>query len=292
MPDDNKIRDAADAIKGIAEAVPIYQDVVQPAAKEVGTALETISKSIHIALAPVSALIWGYDRIKDYLNQTLTEKLKNLPVENVVSPNPVVAGPIVEALRFAAHESSLRELYANLLATSMDVKTSHEAHPAFIEAIRQITPDEAHLFKHLTAGIVLDSSLLSRTFPLVSGVVYFHGKQAATLLSPFSHFSRIPSKSICKHPSLLPGYIDNLCRLGLMELLIEPFSKDYADLNCDDYDDLLKQNMESALEFWYETASVWGLPCISLKFFRKELLRVTELGLQFYNACLAEDRHA
>jgi hypothetical protein len=57
MSDDSKIRDTAEAVKGIVEAVPIYQDAVQPAAKEIGTALQTVAKSIHVVLAPVSALV-------------------------------------------------------------------------------------------------------------------------------------------------------------------------------------------------------------------------------------------
>ena len=86
MSDENKIRDAADAIKGVVKAVPVYQDVVQPAAKEIGTALQTVTKSIHLALAPVSALVWGYEKIKDYLNKTLAEKLADVPLDRKSRP--------------------------------------------------------------------------------------------------------------------------------------------------------------------------------------------------------------
>lgn len=65
MPEDSKIRDAADAIKGIAQAVPVYQAVLQPAAQEIVVSLQTVAKTIHIALAPVSALVWGYDSMLD-----------------------------------------------------------------------------------------------------------------------------------------------------------------------------------------------------------------------------------
>lgn len=147
MTEENKIRDAADAVKGVAQAVPIYQDAIQPAAKEVGTALQTVAKTIHIALAPVSALVWGYEQIKDYVTASLIEKLKNVPKERIVSPSPTVAGPTLEALRYAGHEPTLRELYANLLATSMDAGTAQEAHPAFVEIIRQLTPDEARIVR-------------------------------------------------------------------------------------------------------------------------------------------------
>lgn len=63
MADESTIRDTAETIKGIVQAVPIYQDVVQPAAKEVGTALQTVAKTLHILLAPVSGLVWGYEKI-------------------------------------------------------------------------------------------------------------------------------------------------------------------------------------------------------------------------------------
>lgn len=59
MSDENKFRDAADAVTGLAEAVPIYQDVVQPAAKEFGVALQTVASAVHVALAPVSELTEG-----------------------------------------------------------------------------------------------------------------------------------------------------------------------------------------------------------------------------------------
>lgn len=145
MSEENKIRDAADAVKGIVEAVPVYQDVVQPAAKEVGTALQTIAKTVHIALAPVSAMVWGYDQIKDWVQKTVTEKLKDVPLEEIVPPRVAVAGPTIEALRFAAGELTMRELYANLLATSMTAKKQGKAHPAHVDIIRQLEVVDVHV---------------------------------------------------------------------------------------------------------------------------------------------------
>jgi len=133
MSDDNKIRDVADAVKGVVEAVPIYQDVVQPAAKEIGQALQTVAKTVHIALAPFSALVWGYDKIKDFVTSRVTEKLRETPTERIQTPSPHVAGPALEALRYTGHEENLRELFANLLATALDSATSKEAHPSIWE---------------------------------------------------------------------------------------------------------------------------------------------------------------
>ena len=93
MSEDNKIRDVVDAVTGVAKAVPIYQDVVQPAALEIGKALKTVAKTVHVALAPVSALVWGYDQIKEFVSSKVAERLKNVPPENIITPKPNVAGP-------------------------------------------------------------------------------------------------------------------------------------------------------------------------------------------------------
>lgn len=149
MGDDSKVKDAADIVKGIVEHVPVYQDLVQPAAKEVGTALQTVAKTVHIALAPVSVLIWGYDQIKDWVQKTVTEKLKDVPPEEIVPPRVAVAGPTIEALRFAAEEPTMRELYANLLATSMTAKRQGKAHPAYVDIIRQLEVIDVHVLNFI-----------------------------------------------------------------------------------------------------------------------------------------------
>lgn len=209
MGDESKIRDAAEVVKGIVEAVPVYQDVVQPAAKEVGTALQTVAKTIHVALAPVSALVWGYDQIRDYLSETLTKKLAHVPHERIVSPDLTVAGPAVEALRFAAHDGSLRELYANLLATSMDSQTTLNAHPAFVEFIRQMTPDEGRIIR------VLSSKYF---FPLFEVRAIRNTGSTVIVQARYAFLNEV---SDAMHAHLMPNYIDNLQRMGLVKTSVK-----------------------------------------------------------------------
>ena len=83
MPAGDRIKDVAETVKGIVEAVPVYQDVLQPAARQIGTALETVTKTIHIALAPISVLVWGYDQIKVFVSTKVAEKLKDVPPEKI-----------------------------------------------------------------------------------------------------------------------------------------------------------------------------------------------------------------
>lgn len=68
-----------DSTTALVKAIPIYDDAVQPAAKEVGKALSTLGKTVNVLLAPLSALVWGYDQVQQFLEKTVAEKLENVP---------------------------------------------------------------------------------------------------------------------------------------------------------------------------------------------------------------------
>ena len=207
MTPDDKVRDVAEAVKAVVQAVPVYEDVVQPAAREVGKGLETVAKTIRIALAPLAALVWGYEQIGDYLDEALTKRLRGVPRDRIVAPLATVAGPALDALRYAGHEPELRELYANLLARAMDRQTATMAHPAFVEILRQLTPDEARILK-----------LLARTegIPIIS--VTSTDPTMGTYMWALPRFSTVGEEAGCAFPALTPTYLDNLLRLGLLEL--------------------------------------------------------------------------
>lgn len=270
MGEENKIRDVVDAVTGVAKVVPVYQDVVQPAAQEVGKALQTVAKTVHIALAPVSALVWGYDKIKEFVATKVADRLKNVPPENIIIPKPNVAGPALEALRYTGHESSLSDLYANLLAASMDKATAHGAHPAFVEIIKQLTPDEAKL-----VGLFV----LNIPYPLLSVRWEYRnpnpseGKSGGDYV--LVNFSQLGVIARCEFPQLTPTYIDNLCRLGLAEV---PAFFQYTSKGV--YDSL-----EASEEVLQAIVQYENNPERKAVIDRKGL-RVTELGKQFANICI------
>lgn len=207
MSEEHKLKDAADAVKGIVEAVPIYQDALQPAAREVGTALQTVAKTLHVLLAPVSGLVWGYEKIKDFVNERVAEKLKDAPSERLQTPEPNVAGPALEALKYTGYQDHLRELYAGLLATAIDSKTAHAAHPSFVEMIKQMSPDEALMMRSL-ANV--------RIRPMID--VRKEAKNSNVGNWIVKDFSLVSLEAGCEHPDLGAIYLVNLQRLGLIEL--------------------------------------------------------------------------
>ena len=125
-----------------------YEDALKPVSKEIGKTLGTLGKTINLVLSPFALSVWGFEKIKDYLIEQLEEKLKNVDEKDIIGPNPHVAGPLIEAMRFTGDNEELREMFANLLANSMDKNTASKAHPAYVDIIKNITSDEAKLIKY------------------------------------------------------------------------------------------------------------------------------------------------
>lgn len=269
MADDNKVKETVEAVTGLVQAIPIYQDLAQPAVKQVGKALETVGKVINLALAPVGALVWGYERCQDFISTKVADRLKDVPPEDIITPKPNVAGPAIEALRYTGHEEELSDLYANLLASAMDKKTASGAHPAFVEIIKQLTPDEAKIVT-LFRGF--------RAFPLLN-VWEAHKEdpeQKKGGRDVLSHFSCLGEEAGVEFVGMVPAYLDNLCRLGLIEYL--PTGIHYTAANV--YDPLESHPSVLAVKQTIEANPI--MKCEM----KRTGFGITELGKQFAKVCV------
>jgi hypothetical protein len=205
---DTNVKSTIEAVTGLVQAVPIYQDAIQPSAQQIGKSLETVTKTVNIALAPIKALVWGFEQIEQYVSKRVAEKLSKIPEENIVTPSPQIAGPAVEALRYTGHDENLRELFSNLLATAMDKETVHKAHPGYVDIIKNISSDEA---------ILLSAFTTRSNYPLIDVQAKFReGKVGYNLM--YTKYSHLHKRIKVNRPDLMPSYIDNLCRLGILEV--------------------------------------------------------------------------
>lgn len=146
LSEDDKIEGSINAAANLANAVPIYQDAVQPLAQQTGKALGTIGEVVNAALLPIKGIVWGSERIEEWMQERVAKKLEDKDQETITSPNLSIAGPTVEALRFRGHEAEISEMFANLMANDMVINTKSKVHPTFVEAIKEITPLDAKLF--------------------------------------------------------------------------------------------------------------------------------------------------
>jgi hypothetical protein len=255
---ETNVKATIDAVTGLITAIPIYQDTLQPSAKQIGKSLETVAKTVNIALAPIKALVWGYEKIEKFITERVSEKLENVAPENIVSPPPSIAGPAIEALRFAGEDINLRELYANLLASSMDIGTQDLIHPSYVDIIKNLSSDEAILLQ------VFNENSLFPVVDLYQTSTKDNGRKIE--YRNFTHFSKFTN---LKRPDLIPLYLDNICRLGIIEIREDQF------LNSPTAYDILQ------LDPFFSSKIVEIEKEKNIYAFIKKLIRLTDFGIQF-----------
>lgn len=153
----------SEIVKAAIEVLPVreaYRDAVQPAARETGKALGHVASVVNSALRPFRSVQIAWDTVFNRLDGWIEEKLKGVPPEQICEPPSNVAGAVATGLLFAYEEPSLRELFVQLLATSMVASTRQRAHPAFAECIKQMTPQEAEIVLALAEGRSLPAVFL------------------------------------------------------------------------------------------------------------------------------------
>lgn len=205
---ESNVEGVVNAVSGLVEKVPVYQDAVQPLAKEVGKALGTVGRTVNAALLPIRGLVWGMEQIEDFVQSKITKKLQGTPPENIQTPDLSIAGPAIESLRFTGHKEDLAEMYANLLATSMDKSTAKNAHPGFVEIIRSLSGDEARILSYLIGvndAPVVDLRSVNNKVGEGWDVLQYY-------------VSTIGVDAGCEHEELMGSYLKNLERLGLVDI--------------------------------------------------------------------------
>lgn len=74
---------------------------------------------------------------------TLLNEVNKIPERNIKEPQLSVIGPALEASKYYYEEPELRNMFAKLVAGSMDDRKN--IHPCFIEIIKQLSPNDAQL---------------------------------------------------------------------------------------------------------------------------------------------------
>ena len=215
----------------------------------------------------VAQKLSGFERAKidwaqihEYTLATLQETFaeRRVPAEALSQPRLDITVPAIEAMRY----SSLKRELVLLIASTMDSSRADSAHPAFVEILKQLTPDEAGLLALLPpAGQVIPMANLLH--------LDRHGHIRASLrrIIPSAYARH------CARPDALPGYIDNLMRLNLVA---SP-----ERLRIDDpgfYRNLLTQDHVNA-----HVASIPGALKPSVE---RTVLTITDFGDQFRHCCL------
>lgn len=266
-PLSSKTKDVLEAATGLVKACPpVYTDGLQPAVKEVGKALSTVGKAVNVALAPVALSIWGYEKIQHFLENKVAEKLEGVSCERIVSPAPNIVGPAIEGLKYCAHEESLREMFANLIANSLDQDTIDKVHPSFVTIIQSLSASEAKLLQRFTETMA--------SYPVVDiRVVNKNDQSFITVLRNVTTFGceilENENQVVSSHS------VDNLCRLGLLEI---PHDIKFNDHEKYEY-------FENKILKSLELSGVKENQQLELN---QKKIGLTNFGVQFVESCVKE----
>jgi hypothetical protein len=108
--------------------------------------------------------------------------------------------------------SDLRERGGELLARSARLEAADDRHPAFGLMLEQLAPDEMRILRALATGGGQATLDVEAKGPLGLGT-----RAVAARLS------MLADRAGCRHPERIQLYLDNLMRLGLVQITDEPF---------------------------------------------------------------------
>ena len=195
-----------DQSQGVLEKA--YDDLAHPTAKSLGNTASFIPRTIGVWLGKWEKWIINGEESIRLTAQAVQEKAAQIPAEKLTEPEPYVAIPAVQQLSYCYDSEELREMYANLLVSSMNTDTKQAVHPSFVDIIKQLTPDEAKVLKEI--------SEYHSFIPLVDLTVHSDDGYYAIL----RNYTNL-GDDVCESPQNISAYIENLDRLKLVCILDE-----------------------------------------------------------------------
>lgn len=212
MAEENAVQSTVALVKGVAEAVPVYQDALQPGIKKAGQIIGNIMGALAVLSEPFARWAIRHEHRMSQLRESLLVKAESIPAEYMQPPPLNIVGPVLESVRFHMEADELREMYAHLLASAMDSRIAAGAHPAFVDALKQMCPDEAKILRLL--AVKGDQALIS-----LKAVI----DERDTWNYVMRFISNIGREAGAENNHLSPVYLMNLVRLNLVEVTLDAY---------------------------------------------------------------------
>ena len=252
----------------------VYDDALHPSVSEVGKTIGLLARSINAALAPLE--IWTLK--KEYnvkqVKIELENSLSSINPDKIVSPEPYVAVPALQAISYSINREELCHLYANLLAKSMVLDTKENVHPAFVEIIKQLSPNDARVFETCALRNAIPSAYLS--IIMLQKGLHLVGS------TPLQH-TYFELVTDIKLPSISEEQIrvslDNLIRVGLIKL------NDFELKDGSSYSFAKSSELYAEVSKEFEKLNAHERTADRIHI-DKKCLSVTPLGNQFHSVCI------
>ena len=194
--DRETIRRAAQVTPGMSRAAELY-----------GYRLAAKQAIVNRLWTPIAWAFGVSEYLKSDFGRDLSEKLIDVPEEDLVAPKPTVAVPLVQALAYSHDEADLKEMYLNLLAAASTSDRAASVHPSFVEVVKQLSAEECR---------VLNAILARRRIPVIRIKQVLENRKSFRIL--VRHVLPIYSAAGDPvHQPRLSSWLGNWERLGLLE---------------------------------------------------------------------------
>ncbi|WP_251612986.1 DUF4393 domain-containing protein [Senimuribacter intestinalis] len=240
-----------------------------PIAESVGNTLSAIWTLTFGRFDPIAEkykLKWAHD-LEEFKN-SLNQKVSVIPVEDLCEPKLSIVGPALEASKYYFEENSLRDMFATLIANSMNLAFQDYIQNSFVEVIKQMSPLDALLLKEFVSptGTYNDLPVLRiatiENSQLAGNDEVFCSDLLAEYQVKKSYYYSSPEKTIFTEENISVLF-DDLLRLGLITVpensLIADFNR-YSKYESDPYiNGLLSEyeySDEYSVRFIYMAASL------------------------------------
>lgn len=245
------------------------KEVLPQTTSEMDGALSTLVGLFNnVVLYPVKKANITYRYKLECFEEELEKKTDQIPNECLHNPNLMIAGPTLEALKYTFDEESLRNMYVNLLASSMDSRMDKVVHPSYVDIIRQLNSFDAILFKLLSSKRGYIKALNPNIGIKETDKVYIDSM-------PEWFIEVSPEFDIFQTSASLV----RLSKLGIIELMFD------RTAGKDGYESLKKADSLTEILQKYQTIN----PAEELEIKSTEsVIYVNEYGKQFAKVCLGE----
>lgn len=184
-----------------------YKDLLAPSAKPIGDMISLLPRSLRIGFGKWEKWLVNKEESLRLVLAATSNKLNDIPEEKQCEPEPYVAIPTIQQIAYCFDSKELRDMYANLLVSSMNQDKKWNVHPSYVDIIKQLSPDEAKLLKEFK-----NHSYIS--YPLID--LYAKLKNSEGQRRIALNITGDNLYSICDKPDNMSFYIDNLVRLQLI----------------------------------------------------------------------------
>ena len=258
---EEEIKNTTEVAKNASElANNFYADlrpIVQPVTKCIGAVLD-------LAVSPVlyyseKAQINFKHRLEQY-----KKKLEDVKEEDRCEVHPEIGVPIMQVLHYTTNDE-IAELFTNLLASASVIGMAGSAHPAFVEFIKHMSPDEAKIVQFMKGKDYI---------PYLTLRTHLEEPNKG-FLTPIENAVSIGAEVELIYPHNINVYLSNLLSMGIIQNAVSMHLMDDSL-----YERIKEYNHLEEVETRYEHQN--GIKSVD---YRKGYYFVSDIGKLFITAC-------